>query len=233
MDYCRNIFTKNNIINEDKNIDIITNKTKKFLLNNNNLPTEITIKGPTGTGKTLTIKKLSKYLNLNLITLNMKEYSSSLSINKIVGSPKGYVGYEEKNTIFEPLKLTSLSIILLENYNYANTNIKNLFNEIIKTGELKLNNNEIINLNNTLIIKEETLASTSSIGFINKELTDNKNSIIYNSLTKEDIIKIIKKKKPNIKEKELNNLLNNSNYLKDNAKNIDKQLNENCVLINE
>lgn len=228
-----NKYLKDNIINEDKNIDIITNKTKKFLLNNNNLPTEITIKGPTGTGKTLTIKKLSKYLNLNLITLNMKEYSSSLSINKIVGSPKGYVGYEEKNTIFEPLKLTSLSIILLENYNYANTNIKNLFNEIIKTGELKLNNNEIINLNNTLIIKEETLASTSSIGFINKELTDNKNNIIYNSLTKEDIIKIIKKKKPNIKEKELNNLLNNSNYLKDNAKNIDKQLNENYVLINE
>ena len=77
------------------------------------------------------------------------------------------------------------------------------------------------------------MASTSSIGFINKELTDNKNSIIYNSLTKEDIIKIIKKKKPNIKEKELNNLLNNSNYLKDNAKNIDKQLNETYVLINE
>lgn len=228
-----NKYLKDNIINEDKNIDIITNKTKKFLLKNNNLPTEINIKGPTGTGKTLTIKKLSKYLNLNLITLNMKEYSSSLSINKIIGSPKGYVGYEEKNTIFEPLKLTSLSIILLENYNYANTNIKNLFNEIIKTGELKLNNNEIINLNNTLIIKEETLTSTSSIGFINKELTDNKNSIIYNSLTKEDIIKIIKKKKPNIKEKELNNLLNNSNYLKDNAKNIDKQFNENCVLINE
>lgn len=140
---------------------------------------------------------------------------------------------EEKNTIFEPLKLTSLSIILLENYNYANTNIKNLFNEIIKTGELKLNNNEIINLNNTLIIKEETLASTSSIGFINKELTDNKNSIIYNSLTKEDIIKIIKKKNQILKKNELNNLLNNSNYLKDNAKNIDKQLNENCVLINE
>lgn len=228
-----NKYLKDNIINEDKNIDIITNKTKKFLLNNNNLPTEINIKGPTGTGKTLTIKKLSKYLNLNLITLNMKEYSSSISINKILGSPKGYVGYEEKNTIFEPLKLTSLSIILLENYNYANTNIKNLFNEIIKTGELKLNNNEIINLNNTLIIKEETLASTSSIGFINKELTDNKNNIIYNSLTKEDIIKIIKKKKPNINEKELNNLLNNSNYLKDNAKNIDKQLNETYVLINE
>ena len=69
--------------------------------------------------------------------------------------------------------------------------------------------------------------------FTSGTLTDNKNSIIYNSLTKEDIIKIIKKKKPNIKEKELNNLLNNSNYLKDNAKNIDKQLNETYVLINE
>ena len=133
------------------------------LYNANPKPETITIKGSTGTGKTTLVNTLAKKLKLNLITLDMKEFNSPLQINKIIGSTAGYVGYDEKNTVFESIKTFPISIILLENFNLADESIKNLINSIENNGSLKLNNNETINFNNVIIIKTETTKKTRKI----------------------------------------------------------------------
>ncbi len=167
------LYNKFNLNNEiiDKLIDIIKIHLTKYT----NRPTSLEISNGLEISNTL-VEELSKILKMNLIKLDLNEYQDSTSINKIIGSPAGYIGYEDKNTIFEKLKTYPISIIYIENYNNTNQNIKNLFSNILKTGELTLSNNEIIKFNNSLIIFANKKEENNSLGFINNKI-ENKKSI--------------------------------------------------------
>ena len=164
----------------------------------------------------------------------MKEFTTSTSINKIIGSTAGYIGYDEKNTVFENIKTFPISIVLLENFKKASEEVKNIINKIIDTGTLKLSNNDIINFENVLFIKTETKEKDNQIGFIKKDNTVSSNDDIYmNNLNKEDITKIALNYKNDLKEEELTYILNKSNYKKENAKKIKLLIDEICVNNNE
>ena len=226
-----NNYLKLNIYEQDHIIDNITKKLICFTKNNNKLPLTISLKGPTGTGKTYLVKTLSKYLKTHLITLNMKDYVTSTSITKLIGTTAGYVGYDEKNTPFESLKHHSISIILLEDYNYTHPSIKALFDTISTTGKLTLNNNEIINFENTIIIKTTKEESNHSIGFIEKP--NKQNTLTFNSLSVCSIKKIITKQNNTLTDEQINKIIEKSNYLEQNAKQLLNLINENLVNINE
>ena len=226
-----NNYLKLNIYEQDHIIDNITKKLICFTKNNNKLPLTISLKGPTGTGKTYLVKTLSKYLKTHLITLNMKDYVTSTSITKLIGTTAGYVGYDEKNTPFESLKHHPISIILLEDYNYTHPSIKALFDTISTTGKLTLNNNEIINFENTIIIKTTKEESNHSIGFIEKP--NKQNTLTFNSLSVCSIKKIITKQNKNLTNEQIEKIIEKSNYLEENAKNINNLINENLVNFNE
>ena len=81
---------KNKIYGENKVIDEICIKVKNFINNNSKNIIEINLKGPTGVGKTYLVNEIASYLKLQLITLDMKEFTTSTSINKIIGSTAGY-----------------------------------------------------------------------------------------------------------------------------------------------
>lgn len=155
--YPKETTTINEIINK-----IQTNNTKSITIDNTTL-----------------INDISKYLGINLITLNMKEYTSIVSINKLLGTSSGYIGYNDKNSPLEELKYKPISIILLEEYNYANAEIKALFDNIEKNKKITLNNNEIINTNNVIIIKNINKHIKRNIGFIK----ENENSVNNNEFT--------------------------------------------------
>ena len=216
------------IIAQEKQINKLIELYIDNLNKTSTVPNSILIEGPTGTGKTELIKLLAKYTNSNLIKINMDEYKSEISINRIIGSPQGYVGYNDTNTTFEELKIKPNSIILIENINEAHYTIKNLFKNILEDGILKNSKNEIINLANNLIIFTNTKNNTkNSIGFISNQLKEDKNmlkienKIIMNNLKEKDIIKIIKSKSK-LKDIEIKEIIKKSNYIKEGANNLDK-----------
>ena len=216
------------IISQEKQINKLIELYIDNLNKTSTVPNSILIEGPTGTGKTELIKLLAKYTNNNLIKINMDEYKSEISINRIIGSPQGYVGYNDTNTTFEELKIKPNSIILIENINEAHYTIKNLFKNILEDGILKNSKNEIINLANNLIIFTNTKNNTkNSIGFISNQLKEDKNilkienKIIMNNLKEKDIIKIIKSKSK-LKDIEIKEIIKKSNYIKEGANNLDK-----------
>ena len=228
--YFNEIKTKLNkkIIAQEKQIDKLIELYINNLNKTSTIPNSILIEGPTGTGKTELVKLLAKYTNNNLIKINMNEYKNEISINRIIGSPQGYIGYNDTNTTFEELKIKPNSIILIENINEAHYTIKNLFKNILEDGILKNSKNEVINLTNNLIIFTNTKNNNkNSIGFIDNKLKEDnnilkiENKIIMNNLEEKDIIKIIKTK-AKLKEIEIKEIIKNSNYLKEGANNLDK-----------
>lgn len=228
--YFNEIKTKLNkkIIAQEKQIDKLIELYIDNLNKTSTIPNSILIEGPTGTGKTELVKLLAKYTNNNLIKINMNEYKNEISINRIIGSPQGYIGYNDTNTTFEELKIKPNSIILIENINEAHYTIKNLFKNILEDGILKNSKNEVINLTNNLIIFTNTKNNNkNSIGFIDNKLKEDnnilkiENKIIMNNLEEKDIIKIIKTK-AKLKEIEIKEIIKNSNYLKEGANNLDK-----------
>lgn len=218
------------IIDQNAQIRDLLNKVTMCLYNANPKPETITIKGSTGTGKTTLVNTLAKKLKLNLITLDMKEFNSPLQINKIIGSTAGYVGYDEKNTVFESIKTFPISIILLENFNLADESIKNLINSIENNGSLKLNNNETINFNNVIIVKTETTKKTRKIGFISNTKNPKEDNTIYmNDLSENAIEKIITNINSSLNKEDIKTIIEKSDYKYSNAKNIKNLINEYCV----
>lgn len=113
------------------------------------------------------IKDISSILKINFLSINLNEYEEPSSINKILGSPQGYIGYEDKNTTFEIIKTYPISIIYLDNYESCSLNIKTLIKNILKTGILNLSNNDTINFSNTIFIIPSKQKNNNSLGFIN------------------------------------------------------------------
>ena len=218
---------KQKIISQDKQVDKLIDMYIENITKNSLKPTSLIIEGKTGTGKTEMIKLLAKFTNTNLIKMNMDEYKSEISINRIIGSPQGYVGYNDTNTIFEELKTKPNSIILIENINEAHQSIKNILKNMMNDGELKNSRNEIIKLNNNLIIYTNTTCNDKkSIGFIPSNISSEnnifkiKNKIIMNDLDEKSIVKIIKSKTKLI-NKEIEEIVKKSDYIKNGANNIE------------
>jgi len=226
-----NAYLKDNIIGQNEAINKLTDITSKYTEKYNSKPYSVLLKGPKGVGKTLLITKYAKFLKYNLLTLNMNEYISEISTNKLIGSPAGYVGYNEKNTVFESIKNFPLSIILIDNYENAHKEVFNIINNILETGELKLSNNTKINFKNTLFIfTTNEINEKNSIGFIKEKENQTKSfctsMIRLNELSEENIKEIIKKENNKLKEEDIEKIIKLSNYKNIGAKNITSLINE-------
>ncbi len=226
-----NTHLKLKITNQDNIIDELTKITKEHMEKNNKVPTSIMLKGNTGTGKTYLINEYTNNLKLNLIKLNMSDYTNETSITKIIGSTAGYVGYDQKNTIFEEIKSFPLSVILLEDFEEAHINIQNLIQNILETGTLKLANNETLHFGNCLfILTSNNIEEKNKIGFINKKdiQKDNKfNHILTtNNLNEENIKTIIKKENNKLTQEQIEKIIKSSNFEIFGAKKIKQLINE-------
>lgn len=207
---------KNKIIGQDNAINELLKITKIIENKKEQKPVSILFNGSTGVGKTELAKEFAKVKNLNLIRLDMSEYKNEMSINRILGTPQGYIGYDDINTTFESIKTKPNSIILLDEIEKAHSSIINLFLSILDEGEIKNSKGEQLKFyNSTFILTTNYLNKDTNIGFTKKEFDINFDSfskeflnrisyvITFNNLTKENIRKIIKK--------ELNELNNSYN----------------------
>lgn len=174
------------IIGQKDVINELINITKVIKNKKDNKPISILFNGSTGVGKTELAKIYSNALNLNLIRLDMSEYKSEMSLNRILGTPQGYIGYDDVNTTFEEIKTKPNSLILLDEIDKAHPSIINLFFNILDEGEIKNSKGEILKFYNSIfILTTNNLNKESSLGFNSKEF-----EIDYDSIPKEFLNRI-------------------------------------------
>src|SRR6266487_408471 len=129
--------------------------------------------GPTGVGKTLLAKSLAECLfgdSKALIQLDMSEYMERHNASRMVGSPPGYVGYEEGGQLTEQVRRRPYSVVLFDEIEKAHPDVMNMLLQILEEGKLTDNVGRVINFRNTVILMTsnvgaETLKRQSSMGF--------------------------------------------------------------------
>ena len=118
--------------------------------------------GPTGVGKTETAKALAEVLfddEKALIRIDMSEYQEPHSIARLIGSPPGYVGYEEGGQLTETIRRRPYSILLFDEIEKAHPQIFNTFLQILDDGRLTDGKGRTVNFKNTVIIFTSNLGS--------------------------------------------------------------------------
>jgi ATP-dependent Clp protease ATP-binding subunit ClpC len=118
--------------------------------------------GASGTGKTHLAKLIAKEYfgdEKALIRLDMSEFMEKFSVSKMIGSPAGYVGYEEGGTFTESVRRRPYSVILLDEIEKASKDVLNIFLQIFDEGVLKDAKGRQIDFKNTIIILTSNLGS--------------------------------------------------------------------------
>ncbi len=122
--------------------------------------------GGSGVGKSELAKNLAKNLNYPLIRMDMTQYRDSTSINKIIGSPAGYVGHETPSMLLTKLITNPKSIILLDEVEKAHPEVLNIFLQIFEEGCIEDNRHRTIYFQDTIfILTSNSKASSISMGF--------------------------------------------------------------------
>lgn len=151
--------------------------------------------GPTGVGKTYLAKTLAQDLFGSvdkLIRIDMSEYMEKFAVSRLVGSPPGYVGYEEGGQLTEAVRTNPYSVVLFDEIEKAHPDVFNLLLQILDDGRLTDGQGRTVDFKNTIIIMTSnvgvrSLSTTKTIGF---ELEDEKK--INEERTKDIIQKAIK-----------------------------------------
>ena len=201
-------FLLNNLIGQDEAIKKIIKNMINF---DEDKPLSLLLTGSTGVGKTETVKLISKFLNINLLRLDMSEYNQDITINRLVGSSAGYVGYDD-GAIFDAIKMEPFTCILVDELEKASPSVMNLFLQILDEGFVTNAKGEKIDFKNTMIFMTSNVKGTKKIGFMessntytndfSKEFVARFTDIIeFNDIT-EDMLEAYLKKN-NIKDKSL------------------------------
>ena len=163
-------YLKSKVIGQDNVISELNSITKKITLGlKSDLPYSILFVGKSGVGKTMLVKEYSKYLNIPLIRLDMSEYKEAYTVSKIIGSPPGYVGYNDYDNVLEKVKNNPYSIILLDEIEKAHHDIINLFLSILDEGVINDSHGNKTSFKNTIIIMTSNIKSEEdNIGFNKK-----------------------------------------------------------------
>jgi ATP-dependent Clp protease ATP-binding subunit ClpC len=129
--------------------------------------------GPTGVGKTLLAKTLAEQMfgnSKSLIQLDMSEYMEKFNVSRLVGSPPGYVGYEEGGQLTEKVRRNPYAVVLFDEIEKAHPDVWNMLLQILEEGKLTDSVGRVVNFRNTVILMtsnvgSDTIKRTSSLGF--------------------------------------------------------------------
>ena len=173
--------------------------------------------GPTGVGKTELAKTLACELYGTedaIIRVDMSEYMESHSVSKLIGSPPGYVGYDDAGQLTEKVRRNPYSLILFDEIEKAHNDVFNLLLQVLDDGRLTDSQGRIVNFDNTIIIMTSNAGSNlnqNGIGFgsANNEMNKARvmtalkqtfrpeflnrvdETIIFNELTKDELLQIV------------------------------------------
>ena len=180
-------------------------------------PVSFIFAGPTGVGKTELVKTIAEVMFNNeeaLVRIDMSEYMEKHAVSKLIGSPPGYVGYDDAGQLTEKIRRKPYSVILLDEIEKAHPDVFNLFLQILDDGRIADSHGKIINFENTIIVmttNSGTEFSSNKTGFArDTEVTMKDNvdkslkqffrpeflnrideTVVFKPLTKEELREII------------------------------------------
>ena len=154
---------KQYIINQDEAIDKISNviKRSKAGIRDNDRPSVLMLIGPTGTGKTFLSKQLANFLFGDedaLVYLDCSEFSEAHDTSKLIGSPPGYVGYDDAPKL-DKIRTNPYSVILLDECEKAHPDTWNIFLRIFEEGQIENSQGITINFKNCIILMTSNIGS--------------------------------------------------------------------------
>lgn len=164
---------KAKIFGQDEVIDKIVATLKQSFTgfkNSNNPRGVFLFTGSSGVGKTELCKVLAEFLGLNLERFDMSEYAEKHSISKLIGSPAGYVGYEDGGLLSNAVRKNPFSLILFDEIEKAHPDLSNTFLQIFDNAELTDNSGLKADFKNTIIIMTSNLGlkESNELGFLSK-----------------------------------------------------------------
>ncbi len=208
---------KAHIIGQDNAIQKVANAVRRgrIQISPKRRPQSFIFVGPTGVGKTELVKQLANALfdsPDNLIRLDMSEFMEKFSVSRIIGSPPGYVGYDDAGQLTEKVRRKPYSVILFDEIEKAHKDVLNILLQILDEGRITDAQGRTVNFENTVIIMTSNAGSTdqNTMGFgksqddITEEVTMKAlerflrpeflgrvdEIVIFNNLTKENFEKI-------------------------------------------
>lgn len=163
------------VIGQDKAIELVSDavlRARAGLKDKNKPIGSFIFLGPTGVGKTETAKALTETLfddERNLIRIDMSEYMEKHSVSRLVGSPPGYVGYDEGGQLTEAVRRKPYSVILFDEIEKAHPDVFNILLQVLDDGRLTDNQGRTVDFKNTVIIMTSNIGSHFLIDGIDED----------------------------------------------------------------
>ena len=165
------------LIGQDTAVSAVSNAIRRNRagLKSKKRPPSFIFVGPTGVGKTELAKALAYELfgtEEAIIRVDMSEYMESHSVSKLIGSPPGYVGYDDAGQLTEKVRRNPYSLILFDEIEKAHSDVFNLLLQVLDDGRLTDSQGRVINFDNTVIIMTSNAGSnlnSNGIGFNREE----------------------------------------------------------------
>lgn len=245
------------VLGQDEIITDLCNRVKKVRLGFQDKPhiESFLFCGRTGVGKTLLVKEFANLLygDANFIRLDMSEYKEAHTVSKIIGSPPGYVGFDNHLTVLDTIRMHPHSVILLDEIEKASGEVMKLFLQVLDEGVLTDSRGRKVRFDNVFLFMTTNLGfSKESIGF-----TESKNNIdieeflgvefvnrigkiyYFNDIGRDVIHRIVEKRlnvliegfkkkdlKIKISREVVDKVIKESNYEKFGARRVDKVIDE-------
>lgn len=164
---------KKKVIGQDEAVDLVAAaiRRSRVQISPRRRPASFIFVGPTGVGKTELVKVLASELFDTadpLIRLDMSEYMEKHSVSKIVGSPPGYVGYDEAGQLTEKVRRKPYSVVLFDEIEKAHPDVLNILLQILDEGRITDSHGRTVSFENTVIVMTSNAGSnvrSSAMGF--------------------------------------------------------------------
>jgi ATP-dependent Clp protease ATP-binding subunit ClpB len=162
---------KAHIIGQDEAVEAVTAaiRRNRVGISPKHKPVSFLFVGSTGVGKTELVKRLAEDLFHtpdSLIRLDMSEYMETYAVSKMIGSPPGYVGYDEAGQLTEKVRRKPYSVILFDEIEKAHPDVLNILLQILDDGQLTDAHGRKVNFENTVIVMTSNAGSNNSTGSV-------------------------------------------------------------------
>ena len=203
---------KKRVMGQDEALQVVSDaiiKSRSGIKDPNRPIASFMFLGPTGVGKTEVARTLAYELfddERHMVRIDMSEYMEKFSVSRLIGSPPGYVGYEEGGQLTEAVRRNPYSIVLFDEIEKAHPEVLNLLLQILDDGRVTDSNGRTVDFKNTIIIMTSNLGSEHVLEndknavleeirkYFRPEFVNRIDEIVvFNTLTKEAINKILDK----------------------------------------
>ena len=164
---------REHIVGQDEAVDAVARaiRRNRVGISPKKRPVSFIFVGPTGVGKTELVKRLASELFDSvdsLIRLDMSEYMEKHTVSKLIGSPPGYVGYDEAGQLTEQIRRRPYSVVLFDEIEKAHPDVLNILLQVLDDGRITDSQGRVVNFENTVIVMTSNAGSegvASSMGF--------------------------------------------------------------------